>query len=231
MQGHQNNSLFQSLLLFIFLTMISCESGTSFIFSNTQSITNSDEKKVKSSVQFIDWSHKKSNGIFAEKQMGKYLFSVLYKPYELIVAERAGAKDISEEYLRREISKIDGMQYLTFKICAPGQNVELLKTGISSVEEYNQRILYCAFQMQNDIQLVDGNDTLHCDLFHFERVYGIAPYATFSLGFVLNKTDDDKSINDKTLIYDDKIFGVGRINLTIKGSDIESVPHLLISKS
>jgi hypothetical protein len=124
------------------------------------------------------------------------------------------------------------MQYLTFRISTPNLKSELLKAGISSLEEYNQRILYCSFQMQNDLKLLDGRDTLNCELFHFERVYNLAPYATFSLGFPLGKMEcNGKQINDKTLIYDDKMFGVGRINLTIKGKDIENIPHLLISKS
>ena len=98
----------------------------------------------------------------------------------------------------------------------------LLKYDLHSRKEYEDRVNYFAFGMQNDIRLVQGGDTLPCQLFHFERVYDVAPYATFLLAFPLGK---DYS-SDKTLVLFDHGFNKGILKFFFDGRDIKNVPQV-----
>ena len=100
---------------------------------------------------------------------------------------------------------------------------EFIRYGNPSAEEYSHRINYCSFQMQKDIFLVEGDDTLACGLFHFERTYDIAPYATFLLGFPLKKEKQNK---DKVLVFNDRLFNKGTMRFVFKNEDIKKTPLL-----
>lgn len=183
--------------------------------------------------EYIRWIEDKEHGIQVKKTIGDYTFATVYKPYEYLIAREIKKDSISAGILDEKINSINDLQYFSFRISAENQNTELLKVGLSSQDEYYARIEYCSFKMQQDIKLVDNNDTLNCVLFHFERVYNIAPYATFVLGFPLTEKEK-KDIQqgkkivhpDKTLSYEDKIFGIGKVNLTIKGENINRIPKL-----
>ena len=123
--------------------------------------------------------------------------------------------------LKNKIEEYKGLQYFTFRISTESRT-ELLKKNLTETNDYYGRIQYFSFDMQKDLKLIDGKDTLDCVLFHFERVYGIAPYATFVLGF-----PNSKQINDKTLFYDEKVFGAGRIYLTIRSKNIKRLPEVI----
>jgi hypothetical protein len=81
--------------------------------------------------------------------------------------------------------------------------------------------------MQKDFKLIDGADTLDCVLYHFERVYGLAPYATMVLGFPLSKTRTSDYKN-KTIGYMDKLFGAGNVYMTVEEEDLNNMPSLAI---
>ena len=119
---------------------------------------------------------------------------------------------IKENYL--------GLEYYVFRIEAP-ENV--LNYQLQANETPQERLNYYAFQMQKDLQLIVGMDTLQCQLFHLEQNSGIAPYLTFSLGFETPKTQTDRKF-----YYTDPIFRTEQIELTIKQSAIDAAPSLAL---
>ena len=76
--------------------------------------------------------------------------------------------------------------------------------------------------MQKDISLLDGKDTVPCDLYHFERAYDVSPSATILLGFTASK----KTKNDKTLIIYDRTFNKGTVKFLFKASELNNKPKL-----
>jgi hypothetical protein len=102
-------------------------------------------------------------------------------------------------------------------------STELLKYKNTSAQQYSDRVNYFAFGMQNDIALVDGNDTLHCDLYHYERAYDVAPSATMLLGFAKKNGSDRK---DKTLIFYDRTFNKGMLKFKFAASTLYNKPKL-----
>lgn len=171
---------------------------------------------------YIKTVEDKESGLKIEKKIDDFSFSLLYKPAQYISLVENQGQIVSKEQFDNRVKELDQMQYYTLQITSSKSN-ELLKAGIQNETEYFKRLEYFMSYMQDDIVLLDGNDTLNCALFHFERNYGIAPYSNFLLGF---ENRGKNLYEDKTLIYDDKIFGTGKINLTIKSSDISGLPKI-----
>jgi hypothetical protein len=183
--------------------------------------------------EYMNWIENKDNGLKVEKKIGEVTFSALYKPYEYMAIMELKKEKLTEKKLTEKIAAYEGLQYFTFKIAANNEQQELLRIDADSDKEYYSRLEYFSFQMQNDFRLIDGKDTLDCVLYHFERVYGLAPYATMVLGFPLAKTGQQQAgkrmYNDKTIGYTDKFFGAGNIYMRIKEESLINLPSLVLN--
>lgn len=227
------NYIFKSLLLIAFFC--SCNTAEKSNYSNV-SETSLDIKKTDESIDipvkasltpeaYIRWIDDPSNGITVRKSIGSFKFILTFKPYEYIILKEYGNISSPEE-LQQKMEEINGFQYFTFRVENEESGIEPLKVGITSEEDYASRVEYCAFAMQQDIKLIDNNDTLNCELFHFERLFNIAPQVTFVLGFP--KGDNVPALKSKTLLFEDRIFGTGKIYLTIEDKSLNNLPSLKI---
>lgn len=207
-----------------------CGSGGSLLSSSGLSLSNATpvvrEEVLLESPAYQKSIEDKEHGFTTEKTIGDFTFMLQYKPHEYIISKEEHGRNLSAAELKKKIHEIDGLQYYNFRIKAKDQNLELLKIGANTDEEYQKRISYFSYRMQNDLQLVDGTDTLNCALFHFERIYGTAPYSTFSLGFPAGHSPANNGFTKKTLIYEDNVFGLGTINLSLELDKIELLPKL-----
>jgi hypothetical protein len=225
------NSLLILFLLNFGILLSGCNDVENTAFSETGAVTTSSEElppvRYKKEVESL------GNGLKTEKKIGDFTFSAQFLPYELVVCNELKKDALTKEEVAARIKEINQLQYFTFRIKAENSNIELLKTGINSGGEYNDRVEYCSFKMQKDFNLIDGGDTLDCVLFHYERIYGVAPYGTFSLGFPISKkeaafreTHKEYNLSNKSIIYDDKVFGNGKIYLTIESKKLNRIPKL-----
>ncbi|MEM7370405.1 MAG: hypothetical protein AAF587_17480 [Bacteroidota bacterium] len=87
---------------------------------------------------------------------------------------------------------------------------EVLKQGIFSQQAYEDRMMYIRYQMQEDLYLLHGNDSLEAALYHFDDTFGLTPYASCLVAFESHKKDHDPLI----LIFDDQEFGVGPVKFS-----------------
>ncbi len=172
---------------------------------------------------YVSWVEDTQNGLKVEKTIEDFTYTLQFKPLEYVALMELKNDSILANELKKTIDNYSDLQYYTFRISAPGEG-EFLKKKLGSTDEYYHRIQYYSFEMQNDLKLIDGKDTLDCALFHFERVYGLAPYATFVLGF-----PPSESMNNKTLFYDEKVFGTGKIYLTVQLKNYKKLPSVITS--
>lgn len=182
--------------------------------------------------EYMQWMEDLNNGIKVEKKIGDFTYTAMYKPYEYLALLGLKKDSIKKKELVQKISEYSDFQYFTFRISAENQEEELLKVGLKSKEDYYTRIEYFSFKMQNDLKLIDGKDTLNCALFHFERIYGLAPYATFIIGFPLSKEENEKKtgkyiFKNKTILFVDNVFGSGNVYMTIKEENLNRIPELI----
>ncbi|HTB06440.1 MAG TPA: hypothetical protein VK806_05750 [Bacteroidia bacterium] len=172
--------------------------------------------------QYVKWVEDEQNGLKKSKTIDDIIYTAQYKPCQYVVCEEEKKMAIADSTIKQEVSELGGMQYMNLKIELKNGSGEFLRYGISTREEYNERVNYFSFGMQKDVQLVDAGDTLPCLLFHYERLYSIAPYGTFLLAFPKGKNID----GDKTLIIFDHVFNTGIVKLFFKGSDLKNTPQL-----
>lgn len=219
------------LSCFSFCSTVSKENKNMEAMSAGSESINGSSKFLAS--DYLGWIENENNGMRVEKKIGDFTFSALYKPALYLAIKELKENSINKKNVEQKIEEYKGLQYFTFRIAAENQQQELLKVGITSPEDYYSRIEYFSFNMQKDFKLIDGKDTLPCVLFHFERVYGLAPNATFVLGFPLTKeeqTDDKKIIcPDKTIGFNDQVFGSGNIYMTIKSENLNRIPEIILN--
>jgi hypothetical protein len=177
--------------------------------------------------EYIQFVIDPANGLLVNKQVGNFIFSLLYKPEPFVAISNQASDSLTKENYERELNESKDLQYFTCKIKIIDHNSEFLKYKLSSMAEYEQRVDYFAFRMQQDIKLIEGKDTLDCVLYHYERNYGTAPNAVFSIGFP--KSKNDSLVYDKTLSYDEKVFGLGKVNITISKENIVRIPEIKLN--
>jgi hypothetical protein len=170
---------------------------------------------------FKAWVEDKENGLRVEKTIGEFTYTLQSKPLEYVALLDLEKDKVSKPELTEKMEEFSGMDYFTFQISTDSQQ-ELLKKNLETTNDYYNRINYFSFEMQKDLKLIEGSDTVNCELFHFERVYGLAPYARFVLGF-----PKSQSGQEKTFYYNEKIFGSGRIYLTIHAKKNIQLPEVI----
>ena len=174
-------------------------------------------------VDYVKWIQDKDNGIKKEKVIDDIVYEIQYKPYEYIVCMEERKEKLADSVVKKKVEEINDMQYYDLTISLNSGSGELLKYGVTAYDQYDKRIKYVSFDMQNDISLVEDGDTIPCSLFHFERVYDVAPYAKFLLGFAKGKKD---SPQQSVIVFDDKLFNQGLIKMTYSHEEISNIPKL-----
>lgn len=182
------------------------------------------EREVLSldTADYITWIENPDNGLVVNKDMNGLVFSLQYKPYEYEVMLQE-KRALQGDEMHAIIDSISDMQYYTFRI-ATESGTDVQRYLAHDDQEYYARLEYFSLQMQNDIALIDGNDTLPCLMFHYERTYGIDPRATFVMAFNAKQ----KSTDSKTLLFTDRVFGSGPVLLTIESSSLQQIPQLYL---
>lgn len=185
------------------------------LFSCTQK-----ELSVK---DYLAWVNNPENGLKVSKEIKDYKIELFYKPAEYIAINEQKTTEIDTTLFFQRIKEIKDFQYYTLKIESL-KGTEMMRTNISSEHEYSQRLQYFSDLVQYDLSLEENNDTLSCQLFHFERNYGVAPYNNIVLGFPKPTQE-----NAKTLVFNDQMLGIGKIKLKIEKENIDNIPNIILN--
>lgn len=160
------------------------------------------------------WVENPDNGLIVRKEIGQFAYELFYKPlpYQLLQAN----EDIENS------KEHESTQHYTLKIEAlSGQDV--LKSGARDDAEYNNRLFYLADYIQQDLSLIEGGDTLPCLFAHYERNYGLAPYAKVTLAF---EAKEQSNQQEKTIRFNDPVFGAGPIQFNYPTTVLNNIPNL-----
>lgn len=172
---------------------------------------------------YLKYVENPENGLRQEKKIDKLAYVLQYKPVEYMVAIEQKHPELKTEVLKKRSKEMSDLQCYTLRLISADKHTDVATLGLNSDQDYTVRNTYMSFDMQNDIYMVDGSDTLSCALFQYTNNYGLAPYADFVIAFE-NKYQD--KIQDKIVVYDDKIFGGGIIKFSISKEDIQKTPPL-----
>lgn len=190
-------------------------------------------KMELSDSEYRAWIAEPDNGLSREEQQNFLKVSIKYMPDDYVALLDCKAARPAEDCLSRRKQEIIGQQYYQFRLALndPGET-DLLKYGISSPTDYSYRVQYCSSHLQGDLELEENGRRYPCKLLHFERTYGMAPYLSFLAVFDRSPQEqkalkaNQQKINDKTFYYNDQLFNLGTIKLSLSGSDLTALPRL-----
>jgi hypothetical protein len=168
--------------------------------------------------EYAAWVEDPAHGLVITKDEKNYQFTLNYKPIEYIVALQLRKSEISTTLLKEETEKMKDMQYYTLRMSTKDGHPVFSDGGLN----FPEKEIYLLSGIQQDICLLEGKDTIHCKLFHFEGANGLLPYDNCVMGF--DKTAELKK--DKTLLYKADKLGMDWVRITIKADDINRIPKL-----
>jgi len=173
--------------------------------------------------EFLAWVANDENELAKTKELNEIQYKMCYLPKQTMAYMELKDEAYTNEQFMQACEHYSEMSYFNFRLALTEGSGELLKYGLGSAAEYNERVNYMAFKMQDDIFLIQGKDTLHPGLFHFERIYEVAPYATVMLAFDDKKFDKE---NEFTIVYDDQLFHKGYIKYNYRPKQLIDLPNL-----
>lgn len=178
-------------------------------------------KNELNSDEYINYVESEKNNIKNSKQIEDLNFSLQYCPTEYLLLKEFKTNNLSEKLLAERKKENENMVFFKLRISAKN-NSDILNYKISSNDDYYERIQYLSYGFEEDIALLNGKDTLFPALFHFERTYGVVPFADFMLAFNAKIIEPEKF----QVIIDDKIFDTGLLKFTYSNKDIQNIPKL-----
>jgi hypothetical protein len=177
--------------------------------------------------ELVGWVAQKENSILCKtKKISEFNYSVKYLPIDYLISNELKKENISKtEYDSLKVD-YEGMEYFELRIQIDGFNDETAKYQLDDMGLYQQRIVYMSFAMQDNLKLLtDKGMEVPCELFHFERTYAVAPYATFLMGFAKDKIG---AANDYTVVFEDNLFNKGLLKFNWEITQLQNVPKLLV---
>ncbi|PKP41292.1 MAG: hypothetical protein CVT95_12905 [Bacteroidetes bacterium HGW-Bacteroidetes-12] len=173
--------------------------------------------------EYLYWVKNPENGLVVSKEFENYKISLFYKPIEYIAINEQRTTSLDTLIFFNRLKELNGFQYYTLKIeSLSGEDV--LSTNISTEQQYFDRLYYFTDAIEYNLMLEENSDTLSCQLCHFERNYGVAPYNNIDLGFINTGIE-----SDKTLVFNDQVLGLGKVKFKIAKKDIDNIPNIKLN--
>jgi len=171
----------------------------------------------------IEYVENEDNTLINKVKYEIFIFSIQYDPLEIIALR--GSNSIEEFKLNypSNIEPYNELEYYTFKISSENKSTRHALSALydGTPEELTS---YIDFIIQNDIKLVQGDDSLSCSYLHKEVSEAITNELSYSIGFVKTAI---KNI-DRKIILKSNFQEIPDINFIITEKSIQSVPPLKI---
>jgi len=195
------------ILPFITLLLLSCN----------------DQRKQLSPNDYIAWAKKSEKDLVKVKEIRGYRFTSKLQPSELLVIKNMN--DIASQEELDSLNKIQrGIVNIVLDIGSVNNQQSLLRANITDESEYYQRVFYYTSEVQRDLYLVEGTDTLRCAFYHFEQTYNLTPVNSMIMEF--ERINPDSEFEDLSLVYDDRILNTGIMKFSYKKAFLNNLPEL-----
>lgn len=173
-------------------------------------------------LEYVKYVEDEDNALKISKEIGDVVYTLQYKPVDYLIAleQKKNIIDINE-YTKRKM-ELNGMEYFTLELKPKINNMEVLNIGAEDKNEYNARIQYASFDLQNDIYLIDGLDIVPCGIYHFEQKYGLGNSVKLLLGF----EKSSKTHKNLTVVFEDKILNGGVLKFLLMRENIDLLPKM-----
>ncbi len=185
-------------------------------------------ESIESTIYIEDlnsWFTKNASNYIKTKEFDKVSISAKFMPNEFRISRgflnHTSANN--QEKFESQLNELRG-EYV-FHVRIEGKSgVHPLKIK-TNTSDYFGKLQHMSTDIKEQILLVaDQKDTTYCSMTHLERNYETAPFLNLVAGFK-GVPQAKKSL---TLVYNDKIFGIGIINYLFEADEIHNIPKILI---
>ena len=160
--------------------------------------------RIQDQEAYQQWYQENQADLVSDKQVGSFQFQLSYLPSSILLMQEYGEAVQARPDYDSLLADRAAFDYYALRIYNMQEPASILTHSAWNIEDYQHRIQYLAFDMQQDIKLLSGSDTTACALYHFERSYDVKPYTTLMLAFPAQELSS-------TFLYDDQIWGLGPV--------------------
>lgn len=171
---------------------------------------------------YVNYIENEKNGLKHSKQINELSYQLQYCPAEYLLIKEYKTFDVSQKLLDAKINTKDSMLNFQLRIQNTAGNGDVLNTGSPSKEDYYNRIEFLSYGFEESIALINSKDTIYPAIYHFERTYGVAPYADILFAFNASKFMTE----DVSVIINDRVFNNGLLKFTLTNTDRTKLPKL-----
>lgn len=177
---------------------------------------------------YMSYVENEENGLSLVKEIADYKINVNYQPSEyLALKESIGKqKQPSSEKYNSALPHYKDHYYFHMRIENKKQYNNPIMEQSDGYDEYSYILQYMSFYAQNDLKLVVGKDTFECVNYHFENNYKLLPFNDIQMAF---RKPEIPTSDNLTLVWDDQVYGVGRIKIEFENENITSIPQPIIN--
>jgi hypothetical protein len=171
--------------------------------------------------EYVAWSDDSENNLVKVFNQNTLQLTCQFTTPEYVSLKQSDPANIDTALLRENIEALNGMVHFKLKFEDTTTN-NFLKPPGTTGEEFNTKTMYLSYDIAPDLKLVQCGDTLPCIMNHHERTYGSTPYETLLISF----SSASAEVCDLEVIFNDRVFGLGRVKFFFSKEDLENIPEL-----
>jgi hypothetical protein len=193
----------------------------------TLGLLSCGRSEIKDPTEFTHYLADKENGLVNEKSIAGVKFKVKYLPYEYQAYLSMNGKG---QMLQKEKDSVlkafsTSVAFLLNIGPADGEDFDITKVGISSYEEFADRIEKMSFEAQDWIMLDIEGKQMKADIVRLENLNALERSRNFLVVFGSEfATENDIRTKDLCFIYDDEMFSTGKSKFVFKADDLNKTP-------
>lgn len=171
--------------------------------------------------EYVAWIKNTENGLNKVKTVGDYQVKAQYLPPQfmaLLESERPIQKANWQSAVEAKSEAIN----FQLALSTIDRKKSVLRHNLESAAEYQDRVYYFSFEIEEQIRLISGNDTLAPKLCHFVRSFDLSPELRCLMTF--DRPSDAKA--PMTLVWKDDLLGMGPLRFPFDPQTIENTPEL-----
>jgi hypothetical protein len=172
--------------------------------------------------EYVTYIENEDNGLNTSKQIEGLEYHLQYCPQEYLLMKEYKTYGLSQKLIDLKKKEAGSLLYFKLRIKDSKGQGDVLNYNIGSNDAYYRRIEFLSYGFEESIALVSSKDTLYPALYHFERTYGVAPYADFLIAF----NSEDFLNEDLAVLINDRVFDNGLIKFNYKREDLAQLPTL-----
>lgn len=143
-----------------------------FLFMIVIVLVSCTTKRFHSKEELVRYIMNEENGYTQSKMINGVLYTLTYRPTDLLVNQELG-DDITSERIEELRAKYD--RYLYFNLSMSKNNKELLSAAPKNRSEFGEMVNQLAFGMREKVHLYTiSKDTIEMTDFIYPRMYGIS---------------------------------------------------------